>query len=113
MKAWRFANWALLLLFFLAVAVQYNDPDPIRWMAIYGLAAAACLLALLGRLPRIPTALLALAALAWAATLAVRVIGRQHLWHTEEGREVMGLLLVFVWTALLAARTRPKLASTH
>ena len=106
MKAWRFANWTFLLLFILSTAVQYNDPDPIRWMAIYGAAAAACALALWGRLPRLPAALLSLVAFAWAATLAVRVIGKQHLWYAEEGREMMGLLLVGIWTALLAARGR-------
>lgn len=104
MKAWRFANWTFLLLFILAVAVQYNDPDPIGWMAIYGLAAAACALAFRDRLPRIPAALLSLAAFAWAATLAVRVVGKQNLWYAEEGREMMGLLLVGIWTALLAVR---------
>ncbi len=104
MKAWRFANWTFLLLFILAAAVQYNDPDPIVWMAIYGLAAVACGLALAGRLPRLPAVLLSLAAFAWAATLAVRVVGKQHLWYAEEGREMMGLLLVGSWTALLAIR---------
>lgn len=31
------AGWALLLLY--AVAVQYNDPDPVRWMIVYGVGA--------------------------------------------------------------------------
>ena len=47
--------WTLGLLFFsFAVAVQYNDPDPLVWMALYGIVAAASLLALLNRLtPRL------------------------------------------------------------
>jgi ABC-type enterochelin transport system permease subunit len=107
MNGWRIANWGMLLLFLFAVAVQYNDPDPIRWMAVYGLAAAACLLALKGRLPRLPTALLAAVALAWAGTLAARVVGKQPLIDSEEGREMLGLLLVFLWTGVLAWRSRP------
>jgi hypothetical protein len=112
MKGWRILNEFMLVLFLFSAAAQYNDPDPIRWMLIYVLAAAACLLALLRKLPRIPAALVSLAALVWAATLAVRVIGKQHLWQAEEGREMMGLLLVALWTGLLAARSRPPRART-
>ena len=40
----------MLLLFTFGAVVQVNDPDPVRWIAIYALAAAACLLSLLRRL---------------------------------------------------------------
>lgn len=44
--------WIFGLLFFLlAVAVQYNDPDPLVWMSLYGIVALANLGALLCRLP--------------------------------------------------------------
>ena len=46
----KVANWVMLAAFLFSVAVQYNDPDPIRWMLIYGLAALACILKLMGRL---------------------------------------------------------------
>lgn len=36
-------------LFLLAVAVQWNDPDPVRWMAIYGAAFGVCLVVALSR----------------------------------------------------------------
>ena len=111
MNVWRSANWVFLLLFILAAAVQYNDPDPIGWMAIYAAAAVACALALRARLPRLYAALVALVAYAWAATLALRVVGKQHLWYAEEGREMMGLLLVAIWMTVLAART-PRRGST-
>ena len=40
--------WIFGLLFFaFAVVVQYNDPDPLIWMSLYGIVAAASLLALL------------------------------------------------------------------
>jgi len=96
----------MLALFLFAAILQYNDPDPIRWMAVYGLAAAACLLALFGRLWTPPLALLALAGLVWAATLGVKVIGRQSLADSEEGREMLGLLLVFGWMTYLAVESR-------
>lgn len=101
------------ILFVFAAAVQYNDPDPIRWMAIYGLAALACGLALAGRLPRWAPVVVGLAALVWAATLAPRVVGRVSLGDlfesyamksepVEEAREMGGLLIVAGWMAVLA-----------
>jgi hypothetical protein len=53
-------------LFLFAAAVQYNDPDPLRWMAVYGLAALACVLSLARRLPRVVPVLVGLGAVAWA-----------------------------------------------
>ena len=53
----RIANGVMAVLFAFAAAVQYNDPDPLRWMAMYGLAMLACGLALAGRLPRLLPAL--------------------------------------------------------
>jgi len=100
-------------LFVFAAAVQYNDPDPLRWMAIYLAAAAACVLAVLRRLPRWLPAMVGLAALVWAATLSPHVLGRVGMgemvqaWEmkdvrVEEGREMYGLLIVVGWMAVLA-----------
>ena len=55
--------------------MQYNDPDPVQWMAIYGAAALACILALVRRLWRWYAVGVALVAAVWAATLAPVVIG--------------------------------------
>ncbi|MFQ6024426.1 MAG: transmembrane 220 family protein, partial [Acidiferrobacterales bacterium] len=35
----RIVNIGLTLLFLLAMAVQFNDPDPVLWAAIYGCVA--------------------------------------------------------------------------
>lgn len=98
--------------FLLAVVVQYNDPDPLRWMAIYGAAAVACLLLLRGGLPRWLPALVGLVALVWAATLTPGVVGQVapgDLFRevkmaspaVEEAREMIGLLIVAVWMLVL------------
>lgn len=111
----RGANRLMTVLFLIAAVLQYNDPDPLRWMAIYGLAALACLLALAGWLPRPLSALVGLAALAWAATLAPAVVGRVSIGElfesftmksqsVEEAREMGGLLVVAAWMAVLALR---------
>jgi hypothetical protein len=106
-------NGVMSVLFLVAVAVQHNDPDPIRWMAIYGLAGLACALALAGRLPRVVPVLVGVAALAWAATIAPGVVGRVSVGElfesyamksapVEEAREMGGLLIVTAWMGVLA-----------
>jgi Transmembrane family 220, helix len=42
-------NWALAVMFLLFAAVQYNDPDPIQWAALYLQAMTVCILAALGK----------------------------------------------------------------
>jgi len=109
----RVANGLMAILFLFAVAVQYNDPDPLRWMAIYGLSALACVLALAGRLLRPAPILIGVAALAWAATIAPGVVGGVSVGDlfesyamksepVEEAREMGGLLIVTVWMGVLA-----------
>ena len=44
----RVISWVMLAVFVLSMAVQYNDPDPIRWMAIYGVCAVFSVLAIRG-----------------------------------------------------------------
>jgi hypothetical protein len=119
--AFDLANGAMALLFTFAAAVQYNDPDPLRWMAIYLAAAAACVLAILHRLPRWVPIAVGLAALVWVATLVPHVLGRVgwsemfDAWEmkdarVEEGRETYGLLIVVVWMTVLALAGRRRAA---
>ena len=111
--------WALRILtvlmgvcFLSAAALQYNDPDPVQWMAIYLAAALACALALVGRLWRWYAVGVAVVAAVWAATLAPEVIGHvapRDLFgergmltpRVEEAREMLGLLLVALWMCVL------------
>jgi len=102
----------MAVLFAFAAALQYNDPDPLRWMAMYGPAMLACGLGLAGRLPRLLPALAGLGALVWAGTLAPGVVGRVSVGElfqsygmlstaVEEGREMGGLLIVSAWMGVL------------
>lgn len=102
----------MFLLFAVAVAVQFNDPDPVQWIAIYG---AAMLLAgwraRFGRVPWAPPLVVAAVALVWAATLVPGVLREaevadlvrtmKHENHAEEARELGGLLIVAVWNLVL------------
>ena len=114
---WRLVDAIFLLMFLFSVVVQFNDPDPLPWVAIYGLAAAACALSLLGRLRAWLPGLIAAVALLWAINLAPRVVGRVPFLEmfgafemknvgVEESREMYGLLLVALWMAILFVRHR-------
>ncbi|TGN08518.1 transmembrane 220 family protein [Leptospira ilyithenensis] len=46
---YKIINVVFALLFFTSAALQYNDPDPIHWIFIYGLAAVLCSLAVAGK----------------------------------------------------------------
>ena len=103
----------MALLFLVGAAVQYNDPDAFRWIAIYLAASAASFLATIGRLRWPFPAAMALIALLWALTLAPRVFPSVRIsemfaaWEmanerVEEGREMYGLLIISLWMSVLA-----------
>jgi O-antigen ligase len=111
----RVANLLALVAFTLSAVVQLNDPDPLRWMSIYGAAVLACLLDLVGRARWWVPAAVGAAALAWSATIAPDVLGRVPFldmfgaWEmenagVERSREIYGLLIVAAWMAILAIR---------
>jgi hypothetical protein len=105
----------MLAAFAFSVVVQLNDPDPYAWVAIYALAAAACLLELRGRggwpFPTVVGAV----AVVWAAVISLRVLGRVPFIEMfgafemknvgiEESREMYGLLIIAGWMVVLAVR---------
>ena len=45
----KILNALLALIFLVFAALQYNDPDPVRWMAAYGAVCILCALAAFGR----------------------------------------------------------------
>ncbi|MEO6039877.1 MAG: transmembrane 220 family protein [Saprospiraceae bacterium] len=59
----------LSIVFLLFAALQYNDPDPLQWMLLYGGVALHFALAAMGRLYRPAVWLWLAVALAWAAFL--------------------------------------------
>ena len=113
-RAWTIANAVMLLAFVFSVIVQFNDPDPFLWAAIYTVAALVCWIEMRRRTnPWIPAAIAA-ASLAWAATLAPRVIGKVpfvamfaefEMANTgiEESREMYGLVLIALWMIAVAS----------
>jgi hypothetical protein len=119
----RTANLVMSALFLFSTVLQMNDPDPVRWMAIYGAAAAVCLwlgaVAPRGNLARAVPLAVALVALAWSAAIAARAAAHVsplrlfESWEmkdtaVEEDREMYGLLVVGAWMLIAAARPRAR-----
>jgi hypothetical protein len=111
------------VLFVYATVVQYNDPDPVLWMATYGVAAACCLFEAAGRpLPTPLIGTMTAVTAAWSIGLATIVFGggevRQMfpdeektgmvIVDTEEGREMGGLAIVAVTMGALFAVHRAR-----
>ena len=109
----RIAHAGFALLFLLGAAVQYNDPDPLRWIAIYLAAGGSCILAAMGRGPSALAPSVAAVALVWAAILVPDALGSVRpaelvgAWEmkderVEVGREMYGLLIIAAWMIVIA-----------
>ena len=107
---------SLFLLAYLASAlVQYNDPDPWSWICIYLAATGMCIAWFRKRLPQwYPTTLLVIS-LIWIGTLLPSVVGKvstadivesisMKSRSIEEAREIGGLILIAIWSAVLMKR---------
>lgn len=114
---WKGAALVMTALFVFAAAVQYNDPDGALWMAVYGAAALLNLLFITTRVSWLILAVASGIALLWAGTIIPEVWG-QVSWRAlvgrfsmkteaiEKTREMVGLLIIAVWTAVQAAVVR-------
>jgi hypothetical protein len=106
----------MTLLFAFAAALQFNDPDPVRWIAIYGAASVLSLTVFFRR--RVPPAVaigVAAIALVWAASIAFGGPAASEYGHmfdawemkspsVEEAREASGLLIVAAWMTVIGVR---------
>lgn len=116
-RAWLIANMVMAVLFAVSAALQYNDPDPLGWVAIYAAAAVACVQAGRHRRDWIVPALVLVATLVWLVTLAPDVLDQvapgdlvksmdDKGGSAELAREAGGLAIVAAWMALVTVRTR-------
>jgi len=95
---------ALALLYFAMAGLQYNDPDPLRWMVMYGTAAVLCLASAFKAVPPASLYVVALFAGVWAATLIGNITDVAAYTATELEREFGGLVVVTVGLVVLARR---------
>jgi tRNA(Ile2) C34 agmatinyltransferase TiaS len=107
------ASWALAVNFAGWVLLQSNDPDPVRWMAMYGATAVTSAAVPYWRRAWLVAVAVALVAAVWAALLwsgVVGVVETSDLWRkmsekggrVEEMREAGGLTIAAAWLAFSA-----------
>ncbi|MDX5480696.1 MAG: transmembrane 220 family protein [Hymenobacteraceae bacterium] len=80
------------------VVMQYNDPDPLVWMAIYAFAALLCFAAALNKASHTLLMVVAVLCVAggiymWPARYEGVSIGGGDIKNIEEAREALGLFL--------------------
>jgi hypothetical protein len=105
------SHLVMALLFLASAALQYNDPDPLRWMAVYVGAAAACLARGRWRYDGFLAAVVGLCALVWALVLspilpdlhAAELLQSMKAENPriEQGREFLGLAIIAAWMAVI------------
>ncbi len=94
-------------------SLQFNDPDTLPWVLVYGLVAALCMGGVLGKTTVVGSTVLAVACISWATVLSFEVsdhiIQRSgtkgmlfELADDEVAREVGGLGLAGMWCIISA-----------
>ncbi len=106
-------NIVMALLFIFAAVMQYNDPDVIRWIAMYGSAALACILWSFGRDKKLIPGIIFLVCMFWIVVLLVDAASGPFDFEgliesmgmknesIELYREIWGLLAVSLWMSVL------------
>ena len=110
----RYLNVLFIFIFILSAAVQYNDPEPLRWIVIYLAAAIVSLLFAMDRITWKPAALLCVISVVWALFIIpdLTTSGFRHIFSdvqmmqhgTEAAREFLGLLIVAGWMMVLTGK---------
>lgn len=107
------AGYMMITLFLFAAAVQYNDPDPLLWMTVYGTAAVVTWLFIRGSIHWGVPAILILPIVCGALYLGFRVTAMPSFAElagsmamktadVELVREIAGLLIVGIWFSILS-----------
>lgn len=114
----RFSNYLMIVVFALAVLVQYNDLNPLRWMLIYGAACVVCILYAVKKLHWIGASTIVFISGTWALLKIpyLTVDGFRHMMEevsmihpgVEAAREFLGLLIIFSWVTVLAVSSYRK-----
>ena len=113
----RLSSWLMAALFAFAAILQYNDPDPVRWMILYCAAAVISgAAATRGAVHPIGPLVLGCLSLVFAVLIARAVPASLYArmfdaWEmkslpVEEAREASGLLIVAAWMLVLAVHGR-------
>ena len=111
-RALIITNYFMLLIFLLCMVVQYNDPDSLIWMTMYGLAAITCVLSIWDKIHFSISIFIGFVGIVWALTLLPDVISsysttdnlftwKMNGFGVEKVREIGGLFIIILWMSIL------------
>lgn len=98
----KYLNAVMILLFVVAAAVQYNDSDPMLWIAIYGAAAFLCVLFAIGKFPTMLASVFSTCCLVGSLVLGWQLLTTDPVYPEEVFNEAAGLFVVFLWIFTMA-----------
>ena len=112
MNVFKWLNRLMVVVFLASAVVQYNDPDPLVWILIYGLAAAASLAAVSWNRAWLLSSVVGVVAIVWSVALVPHFFGKVGFFEISESmtmksddveyaREFGGLLIVAAWMAVV------------
>ena len=110
-KFFKFFGWSFGLLCLISAALQYNDPDPVLWIVIYGITALVSFAFALNKISYLIPLLMGLLFLAggiyvFPETFEGFTIGEGDIKNIEEGRESVGLFILTLVMLLFAWRIK-------
>lgn len=99
------------LLFIISAALQYNDPDPIIWICIWGTAAMLSILFLLNKVSSVITLIAGILSLlgflyVFPSNFQGFSLDAGEATSIEQGREAFGLLIIALVMLLYTFRIR-------
>ncbi len=107
----RFFGGVFVILFLISAVLQYNDPDPFLWIAIYGIAALVAMGFVFNKISyKVPLIIGLLGVLGFFYVFPEKfegfAIGQGDIKNIEEGREAFGLLIIALIMFVFALRIR-------
>ncbi len=114
----KFAGGVFAILFLISAVLQYNDPDPLLWIAIYGMATLVTLGFVFNKVSYIVPALVGLLGvigffLIFPEKFEGFALGKGDIKNIEEAREAFGLLIIsmvmFIFTLRMRFRNKSKI----
>ncbi len=109
----KVAGGVFAFLFLISAVLQYNDPDPLLWIAIYGMATLVTLGFVFNKVSYIVPAFVGLLGaigffLIFPEKFEGFAIGQGDIKNIEEGREAFGILIIAIVMFVFALRIRFK-----
>lgn len=107
----KIIGWFFALLFIVSALLQYNDPDPLVWIIIWGVAAIIAAVFAMNRVAFIvPLVMGVLCLVGFIYVFPDKFegfeIGNGDIVNIERGREAFGLLIIAITMLSFAMRTR-------